>query len=106
MYVGRDFDPADEIESEIYTMDFVRDLADGEAIIGATWYCTVAEDSEAADTNAADHVAIPATYSGTKTMQHVSGLVAGVKYVLQAVIDTDQGNVKSLWSHVVCGDPL
>lgn len=105
MYVGRDFAPADEVESETYTFDFVRDLADGELIISAVWYCTVAADSEATDAGAADHVAIAADFAGTKTMQHVSGLVAGVKYVLQAVIGTDRGNTVSLWSHVKCGTP-
>jgi hypothetical protein len=105
MYVGRDFPPADEIESETYTFDFVRDLADGEVVISAVWYCTVAADSEGADANASDHVAIPAEFLGTKTMQHISGLVAGVKYVLQAVVGTDRGNTVSLWSHVTCGVP-
>lgn len=105
MYVGRDFPPADEVESETYTFDFVRDLADGEVIINATWYCTVAADSEGTDEAAADHVAIAAEYIGTKTMQHISGLVADVKYVLQAVVETDQGNTVSLWSHVTCKAP-
>lgn len=105
MYVGRDFPPADAVESETYTFDFVRDLADGELIISATWYCTVAAGSEAVDANAADHVAIAAEYQGTKTMQHISGLVADVKYVLQAVVGTDRGNTVSLWSHVVCRTP-
>lgn len=105
MYVGRDFPPADEVESETYTFDFVRDLADGELIISAVWYCTVAADSEEADENAADHVAIAAEVLGTKTMQHISGLVAGVKYVLQAVVETDRGNTVSLWSHVTCRAP-
>ncbi|WP_409188447.1 hypothetical protein [Bradyrhizobium sp. RDM4] len=105
MYVGRDFDPSDLGESETYTFDFVRDLASGETIVGATWFCTVAADSIGVDADAADHVAIPASYNGTKTMQHVSGLVAGVKYVLQAVVETDQGSTLSLWSHVLCGEP-
>lgn len=105
MYVGRDFSPADEGESENYSFDFVKDLAEGETIVGSTWYCTVAEDSEAPDEDAADHVAVPASYSGTLTTQHVSGLVAGVKYVLQAVVETSAGNTVSLWSYAPCGEP-
>lgn len=105
MYVGREFLPSDPGESEDYTFDFVKDLADGETIVGATWSCKVAEDSEGEDADAADHVALPASYDGTRTTQHVSGLVAGVKYVLQAVVETSAGNTVSLWSHVECVAP-
>jgi hypothetical protein len=105
MYVGRPFNHSDEGESEDYSFDFVKDLAEGETIVGVTWTCTVAADSEGADENAADHVAIPASYDGTITTQHVSGLVAGVKYVLQAVVETSAGNTVSLWSHVTCMEP-
>lgn len=108
MYVGRDFSPADAVESELYAFDFVNDLAEGEVIIGIvgdSWVCKVADDSEGADDNAADHTAIAALYEGSKTFQQVSGLVAGVKYVLQAVVETDQGNTHSLWSHVTCMEP-
>lgn len=105
MYVGRDFQPSDVGESETYTFDFVRDLGPDEAIIAATWTCRLAADNVGTDDNAADHVALPATFDGTRTSQHVSGLVAGAKYVLQAVVETDQGNTISLWSHVECVAP-
>lgn len=99
MYVGRDFPVADPAESRTYTFDFVNDIADGDAIIEAVWYCTVAEG---ADENAADHVAIPANYAGTKTMQSVSGLVDGVKYILRAKVGTEAGETAVLYSHVLC----
>jgi hypothetical protein len=102
MYVGRDFPPADPAESRTYTFDFVNDLADGDAIVEATWSCTVAGDSDGTDADAADHVALPATYDGTKTMQQVSGLVAGVKYVLKATVGTVSGETVVLYSHVPC----
>jgi hypothetical protein len=105
MYVGRDFAPSDVGESETYTFDFVKDLAEGDAIVEATWFCTVAADSEVDDPDAADHVALPATFEGTKTSQHVSGQVSGVKYVLQAVVGSQRGETLSLWSHVLCGSP-
>ncbi len=105
MYVGRDFSPFDSVESEVFTFDFTKRLGDAEAIIEATWFCTVADDSDGEDASASDHVSIPATFGDGKTSQHVSGLVAGVKYALQAVIGTDEGNVISLWSHVICRDP-
>lgn len=105
MYVGKDFFPSDVGESEDYSFDFVKDLAADETIVSSTWSCTVAEDSEGTDADASDHVSVPATFDGTITTQHVSGLVAGVKYVLQAVVETSAGNTVSLWSHVLCREP-
>jgi len=105
MYVGFDLDPFDEVDSRVLSADFAKLMAEGEAIIEATWYCTVADDSDTDDEDASDHVSIPATFSGQKTFQHVSGLVSGVKYVLQAVVGTDEGNTYSLWSHVTCKAP-
>lgn len=107
MYAGRDFSPFESVESDNITFDFGKHphIADGETIVEATWICAVADDSEGSDDNASDHVDIPATFSGTFTTQHVSGLVDGVKYVLQAVIGTDQGNTLSLWSFLACRDP-
>ena len=105
MYVGFDLDAFDPDDSRTLTADFTKMMSDDEAIIEATWECSVADDSETDDEDAADHVSIPATYDGQKTFQHVSGLVDGVKYVLQAVVGTDQGNTYSLWSHITCRAP-
>ncbi len=106
MYAGKDFSPFDSVETDEFTFDFRKRMGDDETIIGATWYCSIAEDSEtSSDEDAADHVSIPATYSGTRTTQTVSGLVSGVKYTLQAVVETDQGDTLSLWSHVLCTEP-
>lgn len=101
-YVGRDFPVADPDESRTYTLDFVNDIADGDTVIEAVWYCTVADDSEGADADASDHVAIPAGFAGTKTMQSVSGLLAGVKYILRAKVGTEAGETAVLYSHVLC----
>lgn len=107
MYAGRDFSPFESVESDDLTFDFAKHphIADGESIIEATWSCSVAADSETSDDNASDHVGVPATFSGTSTTQHVSGLVDGVKYIMQAVVGTDQGNTLALWSFLVCRDP-
>jgi len=105
MYVGRDFDPSDVGESEVYSFDFVKDLATGETIASSEWFCAVAEDSDADDAAAQDHVALDASNAGTVTSQRITGLVDGVKYVLQAKVVTSLGNTKSLWSHVLTGTP-
>jgi hypothetical protein len=105
MYVGRDFDPSDEGENEVYSLDFVKDVASGETIVSAQWFLAVAEDSEAEDANAQDHIVLDSTNAGTVSSQRIAGLVRGVKYVVQAKALTSQGNTKSLWSHIPCGGP-
>lgn len=105
MYVGQDFDAADPQESEVYSFDFVRDLAPGETIASAVWTCEVAPDSPVADAGAATRLVGPPGNDGQVTMQRVAGLVDGVKYVLQAVVTSSLGNQVSLWSNVTCDDP-
>lgn len=106
MYVGRDFLPSDFGESEVYTFDFAKDLADGETIETAEFVCSVAGDSVGDDASPQSHVSpVDAIISGTKTSQRIAGLLSGVKYVLQAIITTSDDNTKSLWSHVTCSTP-
>ena len=106
MYVGRDFHPSDVGENEVYTFDFENDLADGETIATATWICSVADDSEVEDADAQSHVSVvDPLNTDTKTSQRIAGLVDGVKYVLQAIVTTSDGNTKSLWSHVIAREP-
>lgn len=100
MYCGRDFDPADQSESEPYTLDFVNDLAAGETLTSATWTCAVAPDSRAQDASASTRLSGSAATSGTQTSQRVVGLLPGVKYILRAVAVTNQGNTRVLYSHV------
>jgi hypothetical protein len=105
MYVGRDFDPADAVESSLYTFDFVNEMQDGDTITAATWACAVAAASEGADASPATHVIGSAIFLGTETSQRVSGLLAGVIYVLSATVTTTKGDTLSLWSHVKSGAP-
>lgn len=43
--------------------------------------------------------------SGTTGLQRLSGLVAGVNYILEATATTAQGNTIILYSHVRCEEP-
>jgi hypothetical protein len=105
MYAGKDFSPADQVESEIYSFDFVKDCASGETIASATWTCQVADDSEGTDGSASSRVSGSSSNDGTVTSQRIVGLRQGVKYVLQAVVVTNQSNTRSLWAHVECVEP-
>jgi hypothetical protein len=105
MYVGRDFDPCDPGESEVYTFDFIKDIQKGDAVVSAVWTCEVAEISEGNDDAAAAMIDGLPTVSGTKTSQRVTGPKAGVVYALQAMATTRNGDHVSLWGHLPCMEP-
>jgi hypothetical protein len=106
MYAGRDFDPSDPGESEIYTLDFAKDMQSGDTIISAEWFCEVAQVSDGVDADAGpDYVIGLPVSGGTRTSQRFEGFKAGVTYALQAKVVTQKGDTVSLWSHVECREP-
>lgn len=102
MDVGRNFDPIDPGEVDLFGMDFVKDLADNETIVSSTWECRVADGSAVADALASSRIIGDPVVQGTATFQTVSNCVAGVTYVLLATVVTSIGLTKSLWAHVEC----
>lgn len=100
MYVGRDFDPMDNAESDVFGFNFVNDLQAGDSIVSAVWNISVADDSPAVDpTPSARLMNTPWLYSPTITLQRIVSPVVNVKYVLQAVCNTNSGSVLSLFSY-------
>lgn len=105
MYARRDFDPMDVGEIGEFTFDFARDLASGDTIASVVWACTVADSSDGDDGSASSRLSGFPSNTSSKTTHTVSGLVAGVKYLLQASATTTLGDVLSLWSYVDCKAP-
>ena len=103
MYVGRDFDPAAPTESEVFTLDFVNDLTDGDSIVSAAVTLTVNEGVDATPSSR-----LNGTYgvTGTKVMQRLTGLLSGVLYCLSITITTANGNDIELNSHVQSQGPF
>jgi len=104
VYVGRDFPPAEQTESDVYGLDFINDLDVGEQIVSSTWYLTVTDGT---DPNPQFHLQGPSKLyttddntMPTATIQRIGGLWAGVTYKARAEVTTDFGNIKSLWSHI------
>lgn len=108
MYAGRDFSPAEQVESETFGLNFVNDFTSGEVIstiVGGAWGISVVQGS---DGNAISHVIGSATIvvpdgstASTATIQRISGLLPDVKYAVQAVVTTSLGNTKALYSHIL-----
>lgn len=100
MYFGADFSPADNVESEIYALDFVNDLPAGDTISTASWTCLNAADTQVTDGSPASRIVGGSTISGTVVKGRFSAFVVGCKYILQATITTSQGNTLVGYSHV------
>lgn len=106
MYVGRDFDPANPTESQVYSMDFTNDLQSGEAINTAAIALTVFQGT---DSNPSLHLAGNPSISGAVVSQRVGGsgapggnLVAGVTYTIAYTITTTLTNTLTLYSRIAC----
>lgn len=100
MYVGADYSPSDNPENELYGLDFVNDLPSGDSIATAAWTCSNANDTQVTDPTPSARIIAGPFISGTVTTARVSGLLTGVKYVLQATVTTTQGNTLILFTHV------
>jgi len=88
----------------VFGLDFINDLDPNEFLTDSSWMIEVVDG---VDDDAGDHlegtpkvVAPTGTTAITATIQRIGGLLPGVTYRVKAVVVTDQGNTKSLWSHV------
>ncbi len=100
MYVGRDFDPANSTESEVYSLDFVNDLASGETLssvssVGLTVF-------QGTDASPSSHLSGSSSISGTVVSQRLATLTSGVTYTLSFNVLTSQSNTITLFSRVAC----
>lgn len=94
----------EQLESEVFGLDFVNDLEVDETLISSVWTLAVVAGVDASPN---DHLTGPSkvvTPDGgtlqTATIQRIGGLLPGVTYRTRAVVITSQGNTKSLWSHI------
>lgn len=99
MYVGRDFSPADPVESDVYAFDFRKDLAAGETLSSATFVLSVIDGTDSTPGSRLTGVAL---VSGTQARQRIAGLLPDTTYRLEAVVTTSQANTKALWSRIEC----
>jgi hypothetical protein len=101
MYVGRDFDPADPGESQVFGFDWVNDLAVGDSIVGVLANISVQSGTDASPSSRL--VSTPFILSPTQAVQRVANVLPGVNYTLQLIATTAQGDTLSLFSHIPGG---
>lgn len=104
MYLGRDFSPQEFGESEVFGMDFVNDLDMNEQLLSSAWMIVV---HQGLDPNPKVHLegtsiaVIPfGSNMKTATVQRIGGLWPNVTYKVIAVVLTDAGNTRDLWSYI------
>lgn len=117
MYAGTNYSPADEVESEVFGLNFVNDLNlnDGEiitSITGGAFTIAVASTSPGTDPAPTSHLIGSAAIvvpEGATTMiavvQRISGLLPNVIYVIGAVVGTNLGNTKQLFTYLNGEEP-
>lgn len=100
MYVGREYSVTYPPTTLLDGFDFINDLADGDGVAEATAALTV---HTGVDNSPGSHLlGFPIVLSGTVVVQNIGELLAGVTYILQIVISTNQGDTISLYSRIAC----
>jgi hypothetical protein len=99
-YVGRNFDPANPTESEVYSLDFASELQSGETVTSVS--AVELTVFQGVDDNPGSHLSGDSSVLGSVASQRIGGLVAGVTYTLSFTVNTSLGNLITLFSRVAC----
>lgn len=105
MYVGRDFDPIDTGEEEVFTLDFSRDVNPEQTIADAVVEIEVAAISEGEDETPGERLLGARVITGYKVSQKIGTCIGGVIYCVTMRATTSTGEKVSLWAHVECMEP-
>lgn len=97
-----DFSEQSPLTDRVRGFNFMTSLAPGDSIntaIPPVWTCTTAIGS---DPDAAGRLIGSPQIQGSVTLQRVGGLVAGVTYILAAVVQTIGDDTLDLWAYLPC----
>jgi hypothetical protein len=104
MYIGRDFSPQENIESEVFGMDFVNDLNGDEQLLTSRWVIRVVQGDDPNPNLHLEGTSVVVVPLGsnlkTATIQRIGGLWPNVTYKVEAIALTDRGNTRNLWTHI------
>lgn len=100
MYTGQNWDATNPTESQVYSYDFVNDLASGETLTGLpTFTLTV---FQGVDATPSSRLSGSAGINGSICSQRVAGLLGNVTYTLTCTVSTSLSNTLTLFSHIPC----
>lgn len=101
----RNFSDAFPGESEVYSLDFIDELGEGETIDGSTWSLAVVSGTDADVATRLDGApGLADNEAGDQTVatQRLTNLQPGVRYRVQAFATTTNNNTVDLHSFVWC----
>lgn len=105
-WIGNDFMDTEPGETATYTIDFNESMPNaGESIVTSVWDVQIKPGSIGTDPDPGSRLVGPATIQGTKSLQLIGSMLAGVTYRLTAVTTTSAGQVLRPYSHVKCTSP-
>ncbi len=96
------FSPINEGESEVFGLDFTRDLPSGDSVITISDVTLTKAGGVGVDPSPDSRLDGPATLVNNVVSQRITDPVASVIYKLTIYVATAQGNVLDLWSYVTC----
>lgn len=104
MKATSDFSPIAPDEAPRYlSVDFSTYLISGDTVATiVAWNCTVAAASPTPDPDPASRLIGAPAQAGDVVVQHVGGCLAGVIYIMEAVVDTTAGERLSIWAYLKC----
>lgn len=100
-YSGTDFPTVNPGEVRTVSFNFTTSLQGGETVSSVSWGMTALGGL---DVYAQSHIT-EGTLSGAIATNVVSGLMGGIKYIIEALATTSAGNVYALYSHMLCQAP-
>jgi len=84
----------------VYGFDYTNDLATGDTISSVSSVSLTVQTGT--DSNPSSHLVGSPSIVTPVVTQRISGLLAGVTYILQIVVNTTQGDTLSDWSRIPC----
>jgi hypothetical protein len=110
VHVGKNFDPIEPGETDVFSFDFTFELSDGETITGTSWTCALSKGSDALPASrlsGAAQVTNPVINGSERTCssQLVSDMQNENTYLLEATVETSTGRVLKRCAYVRCIDP-
>jgi len=105
MYIGNDLPDMTPTDIRTVGLDFINDLAPGEALVNSVAFCEIPPDLNVGaptDPNPAAHITNGPTVIGTSIGVQLTGLIAGIIYRIRVVGQTNSGNHPELYAHLRC----
>ena len=114
MYAGRDFSNIQDGESDVFSLEFTRELANGRTISAPVFTCIVTATDAGAVIDSDPGSCIIGVANITTEInpvdgslrtfanQQVGNMILGNKYAIEATVTTSDGCTLKRYSHVYC----